>query len=107
MHTGRICGALHTKMADCPAWSISQGRGTHYMGADIEGDGRLGGDRSDPPVVDVCLPPDGQFHQPGSLRAQRPTSPHSTGWAGCACRCPGHVDVTQRKGAEKDDTSKN
>ena len=34
------------------------------MGADIEGDGRLGGDRSDPPVVDVCLPPDGQFHQP-------------------------------------------
>ena len=34
------------------------------MGADIEGDGRLEGDRSDPPVVDVCLPPDGQFHQP-------------------------------------------
>jgi hypothetical protein len=31
------------------------------MGAGIEGDGRLGGDRSDPPVVDVCLPPDGAY----------------------------------------------
>jgi len=43
MHTGRICGVLRTKMADCPAWSISQGRATHYMGADIRGPVKIGG----------------------------------------------------------------